>query len=169
MNKIISQATLICLISFVVAITFNQFSASPLPILKPYQPAVLDELEQIKDDNGIPISQHVQDMDGELFKVLLENGEVVPVDARSEVEFKHKHIPNAVNVPVIRFQDKYGEKKELLKGKKILVCYCSSEDCSDARLLAVKLYLQGHTDVFVLTGGIETWEAEGNPVRGNQL
>lgn len=168
MKKFFSQATLICLISFVVAITFNQFSASPLPILKPYKPAVVEELEQIKDGNGNPVSQHIQNLDAELLKVLIENGEALLVDARSEAEFLQKHIPSAINLPVTRFAEMYGEKEGLLQGKKVLVCYCSSEDCSDARLLAVRLYLKGHTDIFVLTGGIEAWEGEGNPVIANQ-
>ena len=167
MKKIISQALLVCLISFVVAITFNQFSASPLPILKTYIPSIAQELGNIRDSQGTLISDYIQEMDIELLKVLLKNRETILIDARHEPDFQQNHIPLAINLPVTRFDDEYRKKRGLFAEKQIVVCYCSSKDCSDARLLAVKLYLQGHTDVFVLIGGFEEWVAGGNPVSGN--
>ncbi len=168
MKKFLSQALLICLISFVLAITFNQFSATPLPILMPYIPSALLELSNIRDNQGNLISDFIQEMEADLLKILLENREALFIDARNESDFNQAHIPTAINLPVTRFDKEYQGRKGELAGKKIIVCYCSSKDCSDARLLAVKLYVQGHKDIFVLTGGIDEWIAGDNPVTGKE-
>ena len=100
---------------------------------------------------------------------LFAGGQGVFVDARSRTDFLAGHILAAKNLP---FEEAKGEAlKEFVAGippGKILVIYCSGEDCPAGLTLAVLLRDQGPEEVRVFMGGWDEWIAAGLPAeRGN--
>lgn len=83
------------------------------------------------------------------------------IDARSEDEYKRGHIKNAINIPVLKIEDKIGE---LSKDKQIIV-YCNGSHCSQSFLVAEIIIKYGFKKVYNIGGGgIFEWEYKGYPV-----
>ncbi len=162
MKKIILQMSVIFLFSAAVGIVYNQFSRSPLPIFKKYNPLRIDNSSA--KNPGADDSILLQEIDIETMRYMLETDEVVLVDARTKEEFNDGHIPGAVNLPVYEFPRYYQEAADRFGNDRIIVTYCSSITCVDSSLLAEKLYRKGHTQIFVYRGGFDEWSNLGLPV-----
>ncbi len=84
----------------------------------------------------------------------INQGDVVIIDVREPAEFKKKQIENAINTPL----DKFSEQLPGLAGykaKPILVfCETGARSVTAGRLLTKA----GFEQVFVITGGIQSWE-----------
>jgi rhodanese-related sulfurtransferase len=102
----------------------------------------------------------IKDIDAKTLKNWLENGEAVLVDVREPFEHATGIIPEAVLLPLTfvstdSIPDPAGKK---------LVFQCRSGHRSQTAcemLVAQTPYLE----VYNLTGGIQQWIAEGNPVK----
>lgn len=91
---------------------------------------------------------------------LMNSNDAVVVDARSSGDYDKGHILNARHVPLAGIE---GRAKEIAKSTdRTIVCYCNSG--SVAPQAAAKLRKLGYTDVHVLKGGIQGWQADGMPV-----
>lgn len=163
MKKIILQMTIIFFLSLVVGIAYNQFSTSPLPIFKRYDPLRIDNPPGNGSGNAEPV--YLEEIDLETMKHMVADGQVTPVDARTKAEFAEGHIPGAISLPAYEFDRYYPQVSALLAGK-IVVTYCSSFDCLDSTLLGQELYRKGHTDIMVFRGGIDEWRQSGSPLEG---
>jgi rhodanese-related sulfurtransferase len=86
---------------------------------------------------------------------------VLWVDARSDEQFARGHVPGAVQLNEDRWD-------ELLRGmlaawspERKVVVYCSRKTCNASHEVAERLRKEaGLTNVYVLSGGWEEWEAE---------
>jgi rhodanese-related sulfurtransferase len=87
---------------------------------------------------------------------LLESGEVILIDVRPAVEFRHGHIPGAIPFPVEELPQRLAD---LPKDKRI-VAYCRGSYCLFADE-AVALLRQNGFDAIRLEGGWPEWQAEG--------
>jgi hydroxyacylglutathione hydrolase len=83
-------------------------------------------------------------------------GDVVLVDVRSEVEYRAGHIPGALWAPYVRLP----ELAEQLPRRELIV-YCQSGERS---AYAAALLQRLGFPVWVFSGGIAQWVAEGRPV-----
>ena len=83
----------------------------------------------------------------------------VLVDARSPAAFAAGHIPGAVNIPV----NEARSRDPKLESAKTIIVYGNGWQDDLPRVLAKRLMLFGYGNVYVFTGGIETWNK--NPTR----
>jgi rhodanese-related sulfurtransferase len=91
-------------------------------------------------------------------------GQTLIVDAMPNNFYRQRHIKGAVNMPMALFDIVYLMSfSEEQKDKKILVYGNTISRPYDLEI-ADKLLLRGHTDVKVLDGGLQAWEAGGYPV-----
>ncbi len=87
------------------------------------------------------------------------------IDVRMKMEYRKKHIENAVNLPGKKEMDAFCEKTGNFRP---LYVYCTTE--TRARQAAKLLIDKGFTNVFILEGGLNKWVALNLPtVRGKKL
>jgi rhodanese-related sulfurtransferase len=86
------------------------------------------------------------------------------VDARDELFYEQGHIPRAVSLPVLRFEEAFARVEPLLAKDETIVCYCSGFGCEESTELAERLIEKGYRDVYVYEGGWPEWSASGLPV-----
>ena len=85
---------------------------------------------------------------------------VLWVDARPAEDFQREHIPRAVSLNEDRWDESLPAFLETWSPDKRVVVYCSSEGCGASREVARRLRDEaGLKNVFVLTGGWESWLA----------
>jgi rhodanese-related sulfurtransferase len=94
------------------------------------------------------------------FDSLMKNsGSSLLVDVRMPGEFRKEHIPNSVNIPLLKSGKKH---RELLRNNPALFLYCKSGVRS--RWAARKYYDLGYRSLYSLDGGIEAWKKAGKKV-----
>jgi rhodanese-related sulfurtransferase len=100
--------------------------------------------------------QDLEPLDANQLLKRLEEGEVVVLDVRPEVEYQAGHIPSAVSIPITELEGRLAE----LPTDKEIVAYCRGPYCLYApqavELLAKKGYRARR-----LTIGLPDWRAEG--------
>ena len=86
--------------------------------------------------------------------VLLMNREACTIiDVRNEEKFNEGHIPDAINIPFIKFPEEINKLKN--KSKKTILLYCGSGNSSGK---AMKLLSQkGFESVMSIEGGFAEW------------
>lgn len=151
MKRFLIQTALIVLISFICALLYNYILGEPLPLLKKYDP--------LNSHDPLPLSEQpiIDEINIEMLKSLKDQGQIILVDARIEMEYRIKHIPDAVNLPISDFDRVYPKQSPLFRQNKIIVTYCSDDSCTDSLILARLLFKKGHENVFVFRGGIQQW------------
>ncbi len=93
---------------------------------------------------------------------MVQAGEGVLVDVRSEAAYVEGHLQSALSVPL----QSVGQRAEWLddRGRTIILyCSCPAEETSLAA--AAELIDRNVTDVLVLEGGIREWALAGLPLR----
>lgn len=95
-------------------------------------------------------------------QTLINQPNVIVLDARNSAEFKQGHIPKAINLPPDQFDTLYPTLSERLK-KQTLITYCSSLHCPNAQKLSTKLIQRGHNPVYTYLEGFEEWQAANLP------
>ena len=96
----------------------------------------------------------------ELNTKLNKNEDIIILDVRSKESYEMGHIKNAENIP---FSDLEGRSGELDNTKEIII-YCGNYDCGLSKNALTILIMAGFKNVFVLEGGIETWQDKGYAV-----
>jgi len=132
-------------VSVLMAIAFN--------ISNPYGIALVPEHPEVVP--SISASSVMEDY---------RKGHTLIVDAMPNNFYQKRHIKGAVNMPMALFDIVYLMNfSDEDKDKKIVVYGHTISRPYDLEI-ADKLQLRGYTDVKVLEGGLETWEANGYPV-----
>jgi rhodanese-related sulfurtransferase len=151
MKRFLIQTALIVLISFICALMYNYILSEPLPLLKKYDPLNSSGSSELGEQSII------DEIDAEMLKILKDQDQIILVDARVEMEYRIKHIPDAVNLPISDFDRVYPKLSPLFRQNKIIVTYCIDDFCADSLLLARLLFKKGHENVFVYRGGLQQW------------
>jgi rhodanese-related sulfurtransferase len=95
---------------------------------------------------------------------LFNSGEVLFVDARSQADYEDGHIPEAVSLPIGRFDERIESFLKRYPPDQPIVTYCSGRTCEDSHSLARFLLGAGYTDVRIFINGFTDWQAEGHPI-----
>ena len=156
-KEFLVQLIVILVLSVVVALGYNLFSGSSLPIFKKYNPKQADA-------SGEDLTVYFDEIDVETLETLKESEMAVLVDARTAGDFEEGHIPGAISLPISEFKEKYDTAAGFLVKDKSIIIYCIGVNCIDSSLLAKELSKKGHREIYVYKGGIEEWESLGNPV-----
>ncbi|MDQ7831537.1 MAG: rhodanese-like domain-containing protein [Desulfovibrionaceae bacterium] len=106
----------------------------------------------------------IQAVDPSLARSRLDQGAAVVVDARPREFFEMKHIPGAVNLPLSLFDFVYGMEMADLDPAREVVVYGGNISRRYDDDVAALLIERGHSDVKVLSGGLDAWEKRGFPV-----
>ncbi|MFH1562561.1 MAG: rhodanese-like domain-containing protein [Nitrospirota bacterium] len=140
MKKVIYKATLICIISATLGITYNMIFNPGIHLLSRQPKSSYPEvsLEEVK--------------------VKLEEKGVIFIDARTKEEFAKGHINGAINMPYNNFEIAYHQATPFHNAiEKEIIVYCGGGDCPSSLLVAENLTLLGHTNVKVFLGGWASW------------
>lgn len=90
---------------------------------------------------------------------MLGKDQVVLVDVRGKEDYRKGHIPGALS---IELEQVYSRIKEVAGAPELLfVCYRGVTSALACEVAAAA----GHQSVYNLEGGMETWTAQGLPVR----
>jgi rhodanese-related sulfurtransferase len=164
MKRSLLQTFGIVIISGLIGIGVNIFRADGIPLVEHWQEKVLNE--QLV--GGLPAVSLKQ------AKEAFANGEALFVDARDPTFYELGHIPGAVNLPLRDFELVFPEVKERLLEAPRVITYCDGASCDGASCeisveLTEKLLFEGLNYVEIFTGGIQQWEASGQPVEEGPL
>lgn len=95
---------------------------------------------------------------------LRDAGMVLLVDVRPSLFYAMGHISGAVSLPKKTFEASWPGRKEQLEAAvaagKVVVLYCTNEQCPDGYAVARKLAPMGY-DVSIYKGGWEEWKMTG--------
>lgn len=96
-----------------------------------------------------------------------QSGRALIFDARPGFLYAMGHIPGAINLPKKNCDEAIAKTheatiKQALAEGKIIVVYCSSITCPDARAVATHIAGFGHPSV-VFSGGWSAWQQAGMP------
>jgi rhodanese-related sulfurtransferase len=89
-----------------------------------------------------------------------QNPEFVIIDVRTPAEFAQRHIENAINIDY--YSDTFSDETEALDKNKTYLIYCRSGARSSQALALMAV--QNFSEVYNISGGINTWQAVGLPV-----
>ncbi len=106
----------------------------------------------------------VKTISAEEAKQMIDTGDYIVLDVRTQEEYDEKHIPNSVHIPidkanVLPFKEEV-VKKLTDKEAKIIV-YCKSGFRSD--IAAKAMCTLGYKAVYNMTDGIDGWKYEIEP------
>lgn len=85
---------------------------------------------------------------------MIEKGNVVILDVRTEEEYASGHIPGAMLLPLQQLQERMNELK---KDETYIVVCRSGNRSAQASELLVK---EGFTNIYNMTGGMNEWKGE---------
>ncbi|MGA2026804.1 MAG: cyclic nucleotide-binding domain-containing protein [Syntrophobacteraceae bacterium] len=132
-------------VSVLLAITFNFSNPYGIPLV-PERPEVVA---------SISASAAMEDY---------RQGRTLIVDAMPNNFYRKRHIKGAVNMPMALFDIVYLMSFSEEKKDEKIVVYGNTISRPYDLEIAGKLLLRGYTDVKVLDGGLQAWEANGYPV-----
>ncbi len=91
---------------------------------------------------------------------------VVFIDARNQAQYRQGHIPGAYPFDLYRAPEELPNVLPACLNADQVVVYCTGGDCEDSEFGAITLRDAGVPidRLFVFTGGITEWTAEGYPV-----
>lgn len=108
-----------------------------------------------------------QRVNAEELRAMLARDTPIVVDARAELFFRAGHLPGALSLPREHFRSAYEQHHATLEADpgKLIVVYCQSAACEDSALVAAALRDLGRTNIVVLGGGWNEWQARGFPIQ----
>lgn len=97
-------------------------------------------------------------------KAAFDAGETNFVDARPKEKFADGHIPGAVRLELVDFQNQIPAKLGLLPKENLTIVYCNGGHCDESERVAEMLENSGYARIFIIHDGFPGWKALGYPV-----
>lgn len=116
------------------------------------------------------IKYDVNNITAEEAKQLIDTGEYVVLDVRTNEEYDEKHIPNSVHVPIDKNDVapfKLEVQKQLTDKKAKIIVYCMSGFRSDIASKAMSTL--GYEQLYNMTDGIDGWKYEVEPSSSTEV
>lgn len=86
---------------------------------------------------------------------------IIVIDARPVEFYKQQHIPDALNLPLALFDFVYMMRFSQIDPQQPIVVYGRNISRHYDEEIAYQLKERGHSNVYVLTGGLNAWQANG--------
>ena len=168
MEKKINIKVILGIIGFsiVLGVLYSSFSINGIDFIK--KEAKVEALQSIdviglndtiKSLKAITLDQAI---------ILHSNQNVIFVDARDKWEFAESHIKDAINIPQYSFEPNITDLSALSIDK-IIIVYCSANDCSMSKRLTEQLLALGYNKAYVYLGGITEWTDAQLPIESSEL
>lgn len=102
----------------------------------------------------------------ELKRILNGGDETQVINVLDPEDFRDKHIPASVNIPVSS-QDFVRKVEQHVQSKSApIVVYCARTECNASENAAKKLEQAGFTTVMDFSAGVEGWSSAGYELEG---
>ena len=157
MKQTFYQVLIILCSAIVVSLLFNQIRDDSI------------KLVQIKSDELPLIANNDLGQQNDIREISIENAykrsgdeKVLFVDARSENDFKERHIKGAVNLYEKNFDELISDFLSGTDPETTIIAYCDGIYCSLGKELAEKLFSVGYDNVYYLANGLTRWEEKTN-------
>ncbi len=151
---ILSGSIILSLFYNIVSVDGIDFVREP-QIVKPLKSIdIIDESDSTKTLKAITLVQAVK---------IFNNKKALFIDARDQWDFAESHIKGAVNIPEFSFKPDNKKLAQIPKSK-ILIVYCSSNDCNVSKRLAKQLLKLGYLKSYVYLGGFTEWKEAKLPI-----
>lgn len=160
-KKRIKEIIIIIAVSVISAFTVNIFSPKGIAILGQWETSKGVVTAKAKDDIVI---HELEINDVKLAKKIYDQGKTIFVDARSGEDYEDGHIPGAVSIPIIKFDEMISSFISKYPSEHPIITYCSGRNCEDSHKLAQLLLNFGFADVRVFIDGLPGWKAQGYPI-----
>jgi len=89
---------------------------------------------------------------------IAKKGKTLFVDARSENDFKERHIKGSVNLDEKKFDEFIDDFLSRTDPETQIITYCDGIHCSLGKDLAEKLFSIGYDNIHYLANGLTIWE-----------
>ncbi len=89
----------------------------------------------------------------------------IVLDARKSADFASGHLPGAMSLPVLEFDQLFPSLAGLLTADQAILVYCSGEDCDESLKLGEILIGAGYTNITLFAGGMTAWQEAGLEVQ----
>ena len=97
---------------------------------------------------------------------MINDNNAILVDVREETQIYGEVIPQAIRLPVSKFEDNFGEVKKKLKSEKNSVPVIILSTTGKGESLVVKHFkTNGLSDLYSIDGGLDAWKQSGLPVK----
>ena len=168
MNKKIDIKVILGILAFsiILGVFYNSFSINGIDFIK--KASAIDILESVDVIELDDTTKSLKAITLDQAIILHSNQNVIFVDARDKWEFAESHIKGAINIPQYSFEPNITDVSTLSKDKVIIV-YCSADDCSMSKQLTEQLLKLGYSKTYVYLGGITEWTDAQLPIETSEL
>ena len=142
-----------------LALIYNFFLPKPFPLF-PKNPdeLTIKDSELFNDESQSLIDNLEKTVTYEQVAKLINNPDVVFIDARTEENYSRGYIGNAVNIYPNSDEEEFVQKIMQIPMDKTIICYCDGGTCDLSHIVAEELIALGFKRVFLYSGGWEEWE-----------
>ncbi len=147
------QIILILLLSLSISIITNLLRWDSIPFI-------------MKDGDGkdTATKESVIYLEFEDMQAIINNKDIIIVDARDDDFYYAGHIPGAINIPLQEVESFIHDFISRISFETSVIIYCEGYGCDMGERLAVILEDFGFSNLMVYDGGIEEWESYGMPI-----
>lgn len=96
-------------------------------------------------------------------KTCFDNNEAIFLDARPAEDYEAEHITGALWLCYESVEEDYDKVLGQTPKDRLLITYCSDQQCASAIKLADELVARGHTRVVIMLEGLPGWKDAGYP------
>ena len=168
MNKKIDIKVILGILAFsiILGVFYNSFSINGIDFIR--KASEIDILESVDIIGLDDTTKSLKAITLDQAIILHSNQNVIFVDARDKWEFAESHIKGAINIPQYSFEPNITDLSTLSKDK-IIIVYCSADDCSMSKRLTEQLLNLGYNKAYVYLGGITEWTDAQLPIETSEL
>jgi len=168
LNKKIDIKVILGILAFsiILGVFYNSFSINGIDFIR--KASEIDILESVDIIGLDDTTKSLKAITLDQAIILHSNQNVIFVDARDKWEFAESHIKGAINIPQYSFEPNITDLSTLSKDK-IIIVYCSADDCSMSKRLTEQLLNLGYNKAYVYLGGITEWTDAQLPIETSEL
>ena len=171
MKRVLSQATLLVLISVVMGLGRNFVAPGGIALVGDWAAKDSVVAAAASDPGAKPPS--AQDGDPPFLSLAeamakYDDPDVIFVDAREPEEYGAGHITGAILLPFDWLDDYWPQVEGKLPRDREIVTYCSGAECESSLFLARYMRDKGYEKISIFYGGWMQWQENGGPITAGE-
>lgn len=145
------QIILILLLSLSISIVTNLLRLDSIPFI-------------MKGGKDAATKGGITYLEFEDMQEIINNKDIVIVDARDDDLYYEGHIPEAINLPLKEVESLIHDFISRVSFESSVIIYCEGYGCDMGERLALIFEDYGFSNLMVYDGGIEEWASYGMPI-----